>query len=98
MPMWVTEFGWATRNNTPGYGFGNQISFEKQAQYIVRAYQMARTNYAPWMTGMFLWQLNFAVPWRAQGNELHEQASYGVINGDWSPRPAYLALKAMPKD
>lgn len=97
MKVWVTEFGWATRNNTPGYGFGNQITYDKQAEYIVRAFQMARTNYAPWMTGMFLWQLNFAVPWRANGNELHEQASYGVINGDWSPRPAYLALQAMPK-
>jgi polysaccharide biosynthesis protein PslG len=95
--MWVTEFGWATRNNTPGYEFGNQISYEKQAEWIVRAYQMARNEYYPWMGGMFLWQLNFAVPWRASGNELHEQASYGVLNGDWSPRPSYLALQAMPK-
>jgi polysaccharide biosynthesis protein PslG len=95
--MWVTEFGWATRNNTPGYEFGNQISYDLQAQYIVRAFQMARNEYSPWMGGMFLWQLNFAVPWKARGNELHEQASYGVLNGDWSPRPSYLALQAMPK-
>lgn len=97
MKIWITEFGWATRNNTRGYEFGNQISYEKQAEWIVRAFQMGRYEYSPWVTGMFLWQLNFAVPWRANGNELHEQASYGVINGDWSPRPAYLALKAMPK-
>jgi hypothetical protein len=96
-PMWVTEFGWATRNNTPGYGFGNSISFQMQSDYIVRAFQLAKTNYSPWLTGMFLWQLNYAVSWKANGNELHEQASYGVINGDYSPRPAYLALKAMPK-
>jgi len=49
------------------------------------------------MTGMFLWQLNFAVPWKAAGNELHEQAAFGVLNADYSPRPAYEALKAMPK-
>jgi hypothetical protein len=97
MKMWVTEFGWATRNNTPGYEFGNQISFQRQAEWIIRAFEMGRNDYAPWMGGMFLWQLNFAVPWRANGNELHEQASYGVINGDWSPRPSYLALQAMPK-
>ncbi|HWQ13990.1 MAG TPA: hypothetical protein VNL77_14415 [Roseiflexaceae bacterium] len=97
MKMWVTEFGWATRNNTPGYGFGNNISYQEQAQWIVRAYEMARTNYHPWMGGMFLWQLNFAVPWKYNGNELHEQASYGVINGDWSPRPSYIALQQMPK-
>jgi hypothetical protein len=98
MKMWVTEFGWATRNNTPGYEFGNAISFEKQAEWIVRAYQIARNEWSPWMDGMFLWNLNFAVPWtQLEGNPLHEQASFGVLNGDWSPRPAYTALQGMPK-
>jgi hypothetical protein len=46
---------------------------------------------------MFVWNLNFAIPWNAEGNLLHEQASFGVLNGDWSPRPAYIALKNMPK-
>lgn len=96
--IWVTEFGWATKNNTPGYEFGNQISSQQQAEWIVRAFEIARYEYAPYVGGMFLWQLNFAVPWKATGNELHEQASYGVINGDWSPRPAYDAIKNMPKN
>jgi hypothetical protein len=97
MKVWITEFGWATRNNTPGYEFGNNISYEKQAQYIARAFEMGRTSYAPWVQAMFLWQLNFAVPWRANGNEFHEQASYGVINGDWSTRPSYTAIQSLPK-
>ena len=97
MKVWVTEFGWATRNNTPGYGFGNQVSYQEQADWIVRAYQMGRHNY-PWVSGMFLWQLNFAPLWKYQGNELHEQASFGVLNGDWSPRPSYIAIQQMPKD
>lgn len=94
--IWLTEFGWATRNNTPGYEFGNQISFDTQAEWIARAYEMAayETDY---ISGAFLWQLNFAVPWKARGNELHEQASYGVINGDWSPRPSFYALQGMQK-
>jgi polysaccharide biosynthesis protein PslG len=96
--IWVTEFGWATRNNTPGYGFGNQVSEQEQADWIVRAYQMGRHDYYPWVSGMFLWQLNFAVLWKYQGNELHEQASFGVLNGDWSPRPSYIAIQQMPKD
>jgi polysaccharide biosynthesis protein PslG len=95
--IWITEFGWATRNNTPGYGFGNNISYEEQADWIVRAFQMGRQDYAPWVGAMFLWQLNYAVPWKYQGNELHEQASFGVLNGDWSPRPAYYAIQAIPK-
>jgi polysaccharide biosynthesis protein PslG len=96
--IWITEFGWATPNNTPGYEFGNNISYETQAAWIQRAFQMGRHDYAPWVGAMFLWQLNFAVPWRANGNEMHEQASYGVLNGDWSPRPSYFAIQAMPKD
>lgn len=96
--LWITEFGWATRNNTPGYEFGNDITQQEQAEWVVRAFQIGRREYAPWVGAMFLWQLNFAVPWKYEGNELHEQASYGVINGDWSPRPAYTALQAMPKD
>ena len=95
--IWITEFGWATRNNTPGYGFGNNISYQEQADWIVRAFQMGRQDYAPWVGAMFLWQLNYAVPWKYQGNELHEQASFGVLNGDWSPRPAYYAIQAIPK-
>jgi len=99
IPMWVTEFGWATRNNTPGYEFGNSLTFEQQSAWIVRAYEIARTEWSPWMKGMFLWNLNFAIPWTvAEGNPLHEQASFGVLNGDWSPRPAYTALQRMPKD
>jgi hypothetical protein len=96
--VWVTEFGWATRNNTPGYGFGNNISYEEQADWIVRAFQMGSRDYGDWIGGMFLWNLNYAVPWRAEGNELHEQASFGVLNGDWSTRASYEAIQSMPKD
>jgi hypothetical protein len=96
--IWITEFGWATANNTPGYEYGNSISFERQAQFITRAFEKGRREYAPWVGAMFLWNLNFAVPWRAQGNEFHEQASFGVLNGDWSPRPAWFAIQAMSKD
>ncbi len=98
MQMWITEFGWATANNTPGYEYGSEISLDTQAQWIVRAFEKGRYEYAPWVGGMFLWQLNFAVPWKAQGNEQHEQASFGVINGDWTPRPAWNAIRDMPKE
>lgn len=96
-PVWITEFGWATKNNTPGYEYGNQISQETQAKWIVRAFEMGRTSYQPWLQGMFLWQLNFAPSWRAEGNEYHEQASFGVLNGDWTPRPSYYAIRDMQK-
>jgi hypothetical protein len=95
--IWITEFGWATPNNTPGYEYGNSISQETQAAWVVRAFEIGRGNWAPWVGAMFVWNLNFAVPWRAEGNEFHEQASFGVLNGDWTPRPAFNAIQSMSK-
>ncbi len=90
--LWLTEFGWTTVNQAPGYEYGKYISEDIQAKYLVRAYQRAKTEY-PWMGVMTLWQLNFATFVSAQD----EKAPWGLIRSDWSPRPSYLALKAMPK-
>jgi hypothetical protein len=60
IPIWITEFGWATRNTTPGFEYGNQVSFEQQAEYIVGAMRLTEDQY-PWVEAMFLWSLNFAI-------------------------------------
>ncbi|MEM8532900.1 MAG: hypothetical protein AAGF95_18780 [Chloroflexota bacterium] len=96
--MWVTEFGWATENNTPGYEFGNQTSLEEQNEYILGAIERTFTEYVdengePWVGVMFLWNMNFAVLKGAEGEPLHEQASFGILNPDWSPRPSFLGLQ-----
>ncbi|GIV97088.1 MAG: hypothetical protein KatS3mg057_1745 [Herpetosiphonaceae bacterium] len=58
--IWITEFGWATANNTPGYEFGNLISLEQQGQYILDALQRTRNHY-PWVGAIFVWNLNFSI-------------------------------------
>ena len=90
--IWITEFGWATRNTTPGYEFGNQVSYEQQAEYIVGAMRRTKTHY-PWVGAMFLWNLNFGPLKARDGDPLHEQASFSILNGDGSPRPSYLAIQ-----
>ncbi len=94
--IWITEYGWATENVTPGYEFGNQITYEEQAEYITGAIRRASEQY-PWIGNMFLWNMNFAVLWseREPPEPLHEQASYGILNPDWSPRPSYLAIQSL---
>jgi hypothetical protein len=42
---------------------------------------------------MTLWNLNF---WPAAGT-YSEMSKYSIVRYDWSPRPAYSALKHMPK-
>jgi hypothetical protein len=96
--MWITEYGWATQNNTPGYEFGNQVSFEQQAEYITGAIRRTSELY-PWVGNMFLWNMNFAVTKVENGlDPLHEQASFAILNPDWSPRPSYIALQRLIAD
>ena len=92
--VWVTEFGWSTANAAPGYEYGADNSDQQQADYLVRAFSMARTQY-PWVGAMFVWNLNF--PAVTGLSPADEKVPFGIINRDWSPRPAYRALQAMPK-
>ncbi len=89
--MWLTEFGWTTANQAKGYEYGKFNSPEQQATYLTRAYELGKSY--PWMGVMFTWNLNFANV--TQPND--EKYPWGVLNADFSPRPAYTALKAMPK-
>ncbi|NPV08694.1 MAG: cellulase family glycosylhydrolase [Anaerolineae bacterium] len=89
--IWPTEFGWAS---SPApvvhYEYAADNSLQDQADWTVRAYQMAR-NWG-WVGPMFLWNLNFKVV--APGSE---QAQWGIVDEGWGPLPCYSALAAMPK-
>lgn len=90
--VWLTEFGWSTANQAPGYEYGNFISEQQQAQYLVRAFEIARTQW-PWAGVLLVWNLNFSTI--AQPSD--EKYPWSVVAADWSPRPAYRALQEMPK-
>jgi hypothetical protein len=91
--VWITEYGWATPNNSPGYEFGNLISYEAQRDYIVGAIKWTDEHY-PWASNMFLWNLNFTVLQRESGRDpLHEQGSFSIVNADWTPRPAFYGIQ-----
>jgi hypothetical protein len=94
--IWPTEFGWASVENlgvapAAGYEYAADNSEGEQAQYIVQAYQMARSW--GWVGPMFLWNLNFAP---VAGNAW-EGSAFSIVRGDWSPRPAFHALQNMAK-
>jgi polysaccharide biosynthesis protein PslG len=91
-PVWVTEFGWTTENQAPGYEYGAEISEEEQSDYLVRAFDVAREQ-MPWVSGMFVWNLNFSTITEPED----EKHPWSAINADWTPRPAYIALQEMPK-
>ncbi|HUP27724.1 MAG TPA: hypothetical protein VM409_04755 [Chloroflexia bacterium] len=92
--MWLTEFGWSTYNTAKGYEYGQLISPETQAQYLVRAFEKGKNDY-PWMGVMFVWNLNFSTLGLPDDDE---KVPWSVINKDFSPRPAFTALKNIPKN
>lgn len=95
--IWITEFGWALKNVTPGYEYGNYNTPEEQAQWIKRGFERGRYDYAPWVGGMFVWNMNFAVTGAKSFDQQDEMAAFGILNNDWSPRPAFTAIQNMPK-
>jgi hypothetical protein len=107
--IWLTEFGWTTKNLAPGYGYGSVISEEQQAQYIVRAFEKGQHDY-PWMGVMFLWTLNHSVVVPCSDEKYPWSMVYGHPTSDpdcaavqpagkqpWEPRPAFIAIQNMPK-
>jgi hypothetical protein len=94
--IWPTEFGWASVENlgagpAGGYEYAAQNSEGEQAQYLVDAFNLARSW--GWVGPMFVWNLNFA-PITGPGDE---KAAFSLLRSDWSPRPAYEALRALSK-
>jgi LysM repeat protein len=94
--IWATEFGWGTLEGlggdpAPGYEFVAYNTAAEQASYLTQAFGLARSmNYAG---AMFVWNLNFC-PVAGAGAE---QCYWGIVLPDWSQRPAYGALRSMPK-
>jgi hypothetical protein len=90
--IWLTEFGYCSNPSPPpGYEYCASVSEDAQSRFLVQAYQMARQ--LPYVSAMFQFNLDFqiAVP------PTDEKWGFGIIRSNWSGRPAYYALAAMPK-
>ena len=88
----VLEFGWTT-DNRPGSPYAwHAVTEEEQADYLVRAFGYAKENWASWIGPMVV--IYIADPSMTKDTE---QYYWAVTNDDGTPRPAYEALKAMPK-
>jgi hypothetical protein len=92
----VLEFGWTTDPRPASPYRWHAVSDEQQADYLVRAYEYARQHWQPWIAVMTL----IYMP-DAQWGIDDEQTYWSVIYPGYPElrlRPAYLAIKAMPKE
>jgi polysaccharide biosynthesis protein PslG len=90
--IWFTEFGYCSNPTPPpGYEYCGKVTPEQQGQFLLEAFQMARQT--PYVGAMFQWNLNFqmSVP------QEDEKWGFGIVNADYSGRPAYGRLLGMPK-
>ncbi|MGI8589254.1 MAG: O-antigen ligase family protein [Chloroflexia bacterium] len=87
--MWASEYGWISLppgwTGKPGI-WGNHTEAE-QAAFLLEGYQRARAEW-PWMGMMFVWHLRDPTPSAGE-----PQPYFGILNADWSPRPAYTTLQ-----
>jgi hypothetical protein len=90
--IWFTEFGYCSNSSPPpGYEYCGYVTEDQQAQFLVQAFQMARS--LPYVGAMFQFNLNFqlSVP------QSDEKWGFGIIRSDYSGRPAYGQLLGIPK-
>ena len=83
---WITEVGWSV---AAAPGAPKPVTLAAQSENLLGALRYTRAQY-PWVTGIFIWNLNFAVITSAQD----EKSTFAILGADWSPRPAYIALQA----
>jgi hypothetical protein len=97
--IWSTETGWMRDDMAAGCGAapwggifaGFPVSDQAQADNLVGAFQYARANW-PWLSGMFVFNLDFNPPRRSTDRCYDEQGWFAVQG-----HPAEAALEAMPK-
>lgn len=92
--IYILEMGWTSDPVHPAYSW-HAVTEEEKADYLVRAYQYAKTHWAPWIGLMSL--IYIADPFWTEKDEQYWWAITSPGYPNLVPRPAYNALKAMPK-
>lgn len=81
-PLWITEFGY------PTYAGASGVDDETQANYLVRAFLLAKTSPA---VERFFWY-----DFQNDGEDPDEaEFNFGLVRMNRTPKPAYKACKTM---
>jgi hypothetical protein len=86
-PIWFTELGWSSHANGGGEAnWDRGVTLQQQADYTVRAIELARSRF-PYVENMFLYNERN----RATGDV--QLDNYGIMWRDLSDKPVYAALR-----
>lgn len=87
----ILEFGWTSDPVNPAYAWF-RVDEDTKADRIVRAFEYAKSHWAPWIGVMNL--IYIANPDWTQSDEKYWWA---ITNPDGTKRPSFDSLKVMPK-
>jgi hypothetical protein len=95
-PMWLTEFGWPGANGAVGCG-GSTSTEQDQAQFLKEAYTLLETDpQLSFVKAAFWFNLRDYAAGVANPDPTCF-AHYGLLNTNFSPKPAALAFEALAK-
>ena len=92
----LLEFGWTVDPRPDSPYYWHAVTQDEQNEYLQRAYQFAKENWRPWIGVMSL--IYIANP---QWTQDDEQTYWSIVYPtypEFTPAPAYMGLKTMPKD
>ena len=90
-PIWISEMNWnAVPDDVPDKRFG-QVTEEQQGRYLVEAYERIQKEW-PWLGVANVWYLKRPDDrWQQEGKP---EYYFRLLEPDFTPTPAYEALKA----
>jgi len=93
-PIWVSEYGWVSLppdwQGSTKTTWGQSVDAETQARWTVEGLDRMQREW-PWVTNVFVWGFRWVE--RPEETGTDPARYFEVVDHDFTPRPAYLALK-----
>lgn len=93
-PVWVSEYGWLSLppdwRGPPG-SWGGSVDEATQARWTIAGIERMRREW-PWVGMVFVWAFRWVEPPAQTASD--PSRYFEVVEYDFRPRPAFLALKA----